>query len=89
MAQPSITAQEKKWKAESDARTLAESRVIMEDPKRLTAAAKQAEVMAKEKAQEAKAMAKVATKAPAKPAAKPAAKPSAKAATKPKKAKGK
>ena len=76
-AQPSLTAQDKKWRAESDARTLAESQVIMQDPSRLTAAAKQAQIMAAQQAKEAKAMAKVATKTPAKPAAKsqPKAKP--------------
>ncbi len=78
-SQPRMTAQDRKWQAESDARTLAESQVIMTDPKRLAAAAKQAQIMAEKQAKEAKAMAKVATKAPNKSASpKPPAKKLAK-----------
>jgi hypothetical protein len=70
-SQPKMTAQDRKWQAESDARTLAESQVIMKDPKRLAAAAKEAQVMADKQAKEAKAMAKVAAKAPDMSQAKP------------------
>lgn len=73
-SQPKLTAQEKKWQAESDARTLAESQVIMKDPKRLAAAAREAGTMAAKQEKDAKAMAKVAAKAPAKPQVKPTAK---------------
>ena len=44
-----LSKQEKQWQAESDARSLSEAKVIMSDPKRLAAAAKEAAKMAKEK----------------------------------------
>lgn len=59
---PRLSKQEKKWRAESDAHTLAEAKVIMSDPKRLTSAAKEAGRMAKEKEDQAKAMKSVARK---------------------------
>lgn len=79
---PSMTAQEKQWQAESDARTLAESQVIMKDPKRLAAAAKKAQEIAKKQAQDAKAMEKVASKAPIKASPKPSAPKASKKAKK-------
>lgn len=57
----SKTASDKKWEAESDARSLMEADVIKGDSKRLTAASNAAKRMKKEKQDEAKAMAKVAT----------------------------
>ena len=67
VVQPKMSKQDKEWQAESDAQTLAKSREIMDDPKRLAAAAKKAQYLAQERAKEAKAMAKVAAKAPSKP----------------------
>ena len=51
-----------KWRAECDARTLAEAQQIMLDKKRVGAATKAANKMAKEKQKEAAAMSKVASK---------------------------
>ena len=51
-----MTAQDRKWEAESDARTLMDSQVISSDKKRLTAAVKAAKRMAAEKEKEARAM---------------------------------
>lgn len=45
-----------KWKAESDARTMAEAEVIKSDKKRLGAAAKEGARMGKEKMIEAKSL---------------------------------
>lgn len=50
---PSISSDEKKWRRESDARTLAEAAKIKKDPKRLKEAAKAAEDLAKEASTEA------------------------------------
>ena len=55
-----MTASDKKWEAESDARTLMEAGVIKGDRRRLGAASNAAKRMKKEKQDEAKAMAKVA-----------------------------
>lgn len=55
-----MTKSDKKWQAESDARTLMEADVIKVDSTRLRAAANAAKLMKKEKQDEAKAMAKVA-----------------------------
>jgi hypothetical protein len=82
MTQPKMTAEERKWRAQSDAETLARSKEIMSDPKRLQAAAKEAQTMAAEKDKEAKAMAKVAAKAPVKPQPKAGAKKQPKKVTK-------
>ncbi len=60
MTKATITAQDKKWQAESDARTLAEASVIKKTPGRLKLAAREAKVMAKEAMQQAVAMKKVA-----------------------------
>ena len=57
-----MTADDKKWEAEQDARTLMESQVISGDKRRLNAAVKAAKRMAKEKAAESKAMNGVAKK---------------------------
>jgi hypothetical protein len=52
------------WQAQGDARTLMEAKVIVLDPKRLTAAQVAAKKMADEKMAEALAMRKVAGKKP-------------------------
>ena len=64
--QPVMSAQDKKWEAESDARTLAEAKVIAADKARLKAAAVAAKRMADDKMKEARAMKQVAKKAPTK-----------------------
>jgi len=56
-----MTEDEKRWQAESDARTLANSDVIKADPDRLQAAGTAAEKMAEDELQEAIAMKKVAS----------------------------
>ena len=60
MSKSSEIAIDKKWEAESDARTLMEAGVIKTDSKRLRAASNAATRMKKEKQDEAKAMARVA-----------------------------
>jgi len=55
-----MIAQDLKWQAESDARSLSESELISKDPKRLKAAKKAAKEMADKQAEEAKAMKKIA-----------------------------
>ena len=60
MASSKMTAEDKKWAAESDAKTLAEADVIRKTPARLTAAVKQAKVMVVDAKQQATAMSKVA-----------------------------
>ena len=55
-----ITADDKKWQAQSDARTLADAGMIKGDPERLAAAGKAAEEMAEEKLKEAVSMKNVA-----------------------------
>ena len=57
---PQLSAQDKRWRAEEDARTLAETRVIVKDRERLTAAREAAQRMADEQAEKAKAMRTVA-----------------------------
>lgn len=59
---PSMTEEDKKWQAESDARTLAEAEVINGDATRLKAAIKAAADMAKEAKDESDAMSKIAGK---------------------------
>ena len=56
---PSISADEKRWRAEADAHTLAESEVIKNDQARLTEAKKAAKRMAEEERKKASAMTKV------------------------------
>ena len=53
---------DKKWQAESDARTLMDAKVILKDKKRLTAAQSAAKKLASEKIKEADAMNAVAEK---------------------------
>ncbi len=60
MSKATMSASDKKWEAESDARTLMEAGVIKGDSKRLGAASNAAKRMKKEKQDEAKAMARVA-----------------------------
>jgi len=38
LSEPIMTDEEKRWRAESDARSLAEAKVIMDDPERVKAA---------------------------------------------------
>ena len=61
MAEVSLSADEKKWKAESDARSLAEAEVIKKDKNRFTAAQEAAKELAKESKKEAESMADVAS----------------------------
>jgi hypothetical protein len=56
----SVSDDEKKWRAESDARTLAETEVIMGDKDRLSAAREAAKKMADKAQEEARGMANVA-----------------------------
>ena len=55
-----LSADEKRWQAEHDARTLAEAEQIKQDEKRLADAQTAAKRMADEEAEKAKAMRKVA-----------------------------
>ena len=55
-----LSAEEKRWQAEQDARTLAEADVIRKTPSRLTAAAKAAKAMATDAKKQAAAMGKIA-----------------------------
>lgn len=63
MAKGTMISEDKKWQMESDARTLAEAKQIMGDPKRLKGAANAAKQLAEDKMTEAKAMTQVAKKA--------------------------
>jgi hypothetical protein len=56
-----LTKEDKRWRAEDDARTLASANVILEDKPRLSLAKKAAVRMAEEERDRAKAMTKVAT----------------------------
>ncbi len=55
-----LSADEKRWRAESDARSLAEADAIQKDPKRLEAATEAAKRMAEEQQRDADAMTRVA-----------------------------
>jgi len=55
-----LSAQDKEWQAQDDARTLAQARIIYDDPERLIKAQQKAKEMAVEKREEATAMGKVA-----------------------------
>ena len=57
-----MDADERRWRAESDARSLAEAEEINKDPERIKAATEAAKVMAEEKQAEAHAMQNVADK---------------------------
>lgn len=63
MAVLPMTAEDKKWQADSDARTLAEAKVIEKDPARMKIAMNAAKKMAKDRMDEANAMKAVAKKA--------------------------
>jgi len=67
-----LSAQDKKWRAENDARTLANSEEIKDDPTRMKAAQLEAGRQAAEAKKAAEALAKIAkiAKAKAKPAKK-------------------
>lgn len=54
--QPRLSAREKRWQAEDDARTLATSKVIVDDPARLVRAKVAAKRMADQEKKSAKAM---------------------------------
>lgn len=56
-----ITADEKRWRAESDAHTLAEADIIRNDKERLEAATEAAKKMAEEQLQRAASMKHVAS----------------------------
>jgi len=56
-----MTAEDKKWRAESDARTLADAEAVKDDKERLEAAQEAAKAMVDEKNAEAAGMAKVAS----------------------------
>jgi hypothetical protein len=58
---PSMTAQDKKWQAESDARTLMEADVVLADEKRAEAAKQAAKRLLKEKEVEVEGLKKIAT----------------------------
>ncbi len=53
------TAEDKKWEAESDARTLSEAKIITDDEKRLDAAKVAAERLAKEERERAEALERI------------------------------
>ena len=59
MVSKAIATQDKKWAAESDARTLAEAEAIRKDSSRLKAAAREAKKMVDEEMIKAKALRKV------------------------------
>ena len=56
MSKTDMEAEEKKWQAENDARTLAEADVINNDPERLEAAQKAAKEMLAEQKRQTEAM---------------------------------
>jgi len=62
MAKISMAAEDKRWREESDVRTLAEAEKIKTDKRRFNAAAKRAKVMAADAMKEANAVKKVADK---------------------------
>ena len=59
MDYPSLSAEDKKWQAEHDARTMAEAEAIKADPERFKAAAEAAEGIKKEAMDEAMALEKI------------------------------
>ena len=63
---PKQTQQEKKWQAESDARTLAEAEEIKRSASRRSAAKREARQMAKDVAKQVQNLKKVARPAPRK-----------------------
>ncbi len=65
MAERSLTVQEKKWQAESDARSLIHAEEVVGDTPRLKRALVEVDKIVVEKQKEAKAAQKVARKKPA------------------------
>ena len=63
-----ISAEDKRWRAEADAHTLAEAEAIKRDPARLKAAQKAAKTMAKEAEDKALGMRTVASSKALRPA---------------------
>ena len=61
MAEVALSADEAKWRAESDARSLAEAEVIKGDKERLEAAVAQAKLLAEESEENAESMRSVAS----------------------------
>ena len=62
MAQPKLTAEDKKWRAERDARTLIEASIVEADPTRKKLAAGEMKKIAEETKEKAKAIGKAATR---------------------------
>ena len=56
-----VTADEKRWQAESDARTLSQGTIIKADENRMAAAKKAADRLAEEEQEQAEALKKVAS----------------------------
>ena len=73
-----ITADDRRWRAESDARALAESTKIQKDPARMKAAVEAAKRMAEEQRDDAAAMSNVAKRSSGSNALKRKVKPVAK-----------
>ena len=61
MSQPTLTAQDREWRAQDDARTLSNAKQIMADGERLSAAQDAARIMAEREEEEARAMRSVAS----------------------------
>lgn len=58
--QPRMTAQDKKWQAQDDARTLAQANEVKSDTPRLKAAVKEAKIMVKDEQKRLTSISKVA-----------------------------
>ena len=58
----SLTKEDKRWRAQNDARTLAEAETILGDKNRRSAAASEAKKMAKEVVKQVKTLNKIAKK---------------------------
>lgn len=81
--QPKVSEDEKRWRAESDAQTLAMAETIKGDPSRMKAAAEVAKAMAADLAKKVAEMERIAgTKAEGRQSQKAPAKPKAKKAGK-------
>ncbi len=65
--EPKLTAREKRWRAEDDARTLANAQVITDDPARHVLAKRAAQRIAKQEKESADAMQNVAAGKAVKP----------------------
>lgn len=66
MIAPKMTEDERRWRAESDARTLVEAEVIKQDASRKKAASEAAKRLAEKEKAEARAMSRVARMSPTK-----------------------